>query len=400
MLYKNDFPVFNHHKNLYYLDHAATSHKPQVVIDGMKQFYETVNGSPHRGAHDLSIQATEIYDQARSVVNDFINGEDPKSVVFTKNATEALNLISYSYLENIIEAGDEIVLSITNHHSNVLPYQRLVRKRGAKLVYLYSDDQGLIPKSELDKINIKTKVVALPLISNGIGVRHRVKDIFTRATSVGAVKILDAAQAVGHEPVDVQVLEPDLMVFSGHKMYGPQGIGVLYGRGEILNQFHPFLMGGDMIEYVTEQESTYAPVPERLEAGTQNVAGVYGLTLAIKYIQEIGINRIEAHEKAILQKAYDALSALDYVEVYGPQSIEDRGGLITFNVKDVHPHDVSSILNSHHVAIRGGHHCCQPLMKYMNLPSTCRVSFGIYSDQEDLDQLLVGLEEVRKIFHE
>lgn len=399
MLYKKDFPIFDHHKKLHYLDHAATSHKPYAVIEGMKAFYEEVNGSPHRGAHDLSISATEIYSRGRQRVKKFINAPEDGTLVFTKNTTEAINLLATSFLRKKLGPGDEILLSITNHHSNILPYQRLAKTTGAKLVYMYCDDKGIIPETELDKVNARTKVMAVPYISNGIGVRHDVKKMFAACDRVGAYKVLDGAQGVGHEALDVQALNADFLAFSGHKMYGPQGIGVLYGPMDLLDEFDPFLLGGDMIEYVTEQEATYADLPERLEAGTQNVAGVQGLMHSIDYIESIGIETIKAHEETCIKSAYKALKALDFVEVYGPEALKDRGGLITFNVKDVHPHDVASILNSRHVAIRGGHHCCQPLMSHMNLPSTCRVSFGIYTTEEDIDCLVEALKEVNRIFH-
>jgi len=399
MLYKKDFPIFDNYKELHYLDHAATSHKPASVIEGLKSFYENSNGSPHRGAHNLSIEATEIYQNARMKVKDFLNAETEKSIVFTKNTTEAINLLAMSFLEKELTSEDEILLSITNHHSNILPYQRLAKLTGAKLKYMYCDDQGLILDKELDKINEKTKVVAIPYISNGIGTRHNVDEIFKRADEVAAYKVLDAAQGVGHEVIDIQKLQADFLVFSGHKMYAPQGIGVLYGRLDLLEKFDPFLMGGDMIEYVTEEDSSYADVPERLEAGTQNVAAVKGLSLSIDYINSIGLENIQKHEIDCINKTYNALSALDFIDVYGPSDLTKRGGLITFNVKDVHPHDVSSILNNRHVAIRGGHHCCQPLMHHMKLPSTCRVSFGIYTTDEDIQELVEGLKEVNSIFH-
>jgi cysteine desulfurase/selenocysteine lyase len=400
MLYKDSFPIFKTHPKLHYLDHAATSHKPASVIEGIRDFYEQVAGSPHRGAYDLSTQATALYQEGRKKVADFIGSNKADTIVFTKNTTEAINMIARSFLKDYLRAGDEIVLSITNHHSNILPFQWLKNEVGALIQYLYCDSRGQIPQEALDTITEKTKVVAIPYISNGIGVKHDVEAIFKRADEVGAIKILDVAQGVGHEAIDINLLNPDFMVFSGHKMYGPQGIGVLYGKMKWLKVFKPFLLGGDMIEYVTEQDFTLAETPKFLEAGTQNVSGVIGLTKAIEFIEAIGIKNIEAYEKKLVKKAYELLKTLDFVEVYGPVDFNQRGGLITFNVKAIHPHDVTSLLNGHHVAIRGGHHCCQPLMTYMKTASTCRASFGIYNTQADLEVFIQGLKEVYKIFYE
>jgi len=397
MLYKEDFPIFKHHKNLVYLDNAATSQKPQMVIEGLKKYYEEENGSPHRGAHILSVASTTIYDKGRKTVQEFIGAEKTNEIVFTRNATEALNVIAYAYIDHHLKSGQNIVLSITNHHSNIIPFQRLCKKHHAELRYMYCDEAGHLLDGELNKIDENTLLVSLPMVSNGIGVIHDIKSVFDKADSVGALKLLDGAQSVGHMPVDVKALNTDLMVFSGHKMFAPQGIGVLYGRYDLLNSFEPFLSGGDMIEYVEEQETTYAALPERLEAGTQNVSGVLGLKLAIDYINSIGLDEIHKLEKEITSYAYKKLSSLDFVDVYGK---EKRGALVTFNVKDVHPHDVASILDNSGVAIRAGHHCCQPLMKYLKHPSTCRASFGLFNTKEDVDALVKALYEVKEVFYE
>lgn len=400
MSYKKDFPIFEAHENLVYLDNAATSQKPWLVIDALGDYYKTDNGSPHRGAHLLSIRSTQIYNAGRVQVKKFIQADDTKEIIFTRNATESLNLIAYGYIEKNLEAHQNIVLSITNHHSNILPFQRLCNKVGAELRYLYCDAEGKIPHSEFKKIDNNTLLVSVPLISNGIGVKHNIKAIFDIADGHGAIKLLDVAQAVGHENVSVKLLRPDMMVFSGHKMFAPQGIGVLYAKLEILEAFEPFLSGGDMIEYVEEQQCTYADLPERLEAGTQNVSGVLGLMKAIEYIDKIGISNIKSTEQSITSYAYQKLSELDYVEVYGPKDIKDRGALITFNVKEVHPHDVSSILDHYGIAIRAGHHCCQPLMHYMKTASTCRASFSLFNTKSDVDALIDALESVKAVFYE
>ena len=397
MLYKNDFPIFKHKPELVYLDNAATSQKPAHVINGMKDYYEQHNGSPHRGAHILSVESTDVYEKGRSKVKSFIGASRDEEIIFTRNATEALNLIAYGYMAHHLTSEHNIVLSITNHHSNIIPFQRLCQEKGAELRYMYCDESGKLLEEELSKIDDHTILVSLPMVSNGIGVIHDVKKVFSRADEVGAIKLLDAAQSVGHMDVDLKELNTDLLVFSGHKMFAPQGIGVLYGRFELLDTFEPFLTGGDMIEYVEEQSTTYAQLPNRLEAGTQNVSGVLGLTKAIEYIENIGLDRISRHEKVITNYAYEALKSLDFIEVYGT---EKRGALITFNVKEVHPHDVASILDNSGVAIRAGHHCCQPLMKYLNLTSTCRASFGLFNTREDVDQLISALHEVKDVFYE
>jgi cysteine desulfurase/selenocysteine lyase len=400
MSYKSDFPIFEHHKQLVYLDNAATSQKPKLVIDALANYYARENGSPHRGAHELSIKSTIIYDKGREAVKQFVGADDRREIIFTRNATESLNLIAYGYLDRHLASEHNIVLSITNHHSNILPFQRLCQKTGAELRYLYVDLQGRLLDGELDKIDDKTLLVSIPLISNGLGVKLEVSSIFKRAKEHGALRLLDAAQAVGHEHVNVQSLEADLMVFSGHKMFAPQGIGVLYGRFELLDQFDPFLSGGDMIEYVQEQTSTYADLPDRLEAGTQNVSGVLGLLKALEYIDSIGIDTIKSTEQGLTAYAYNQLRQLDYVQVYGPNDIRHRGALVTFNVKEVHPHDVASILDNAGVAIRAGHHCCQPLMHYMKTASTCRASFSLFNTKEDVDQLIKALETVKDVFYE
>lgn len=396
MLYKKDFPIFKRRPDLIYLDNAATSQKPEVVIDAVKNFYENYNGSPHRGAHQLSVDATRLYDESREKVRAFIHAERKEEIVFTKNATESLNLIAYGYVAKYLKAHHNIVLSITNHHSNIIPFQRLCQTVGAELRYLYCDDKGHIKEEELYKIDENTLLVSMPLISNGLGVKHDVHHVFEKASKVGAIKVLDIAQSVGHENINVTALGADLAVFSGHKMFAPQGIGVLYGRYDLLDTFDPFLTGGDMIEYVEEQQTTYADLPERLEAGTQNVPGVLGLKVAIEYIEKIGIDVIQAYEKSITDYAYESLKSLDYITVYGD---ENRGSLVTFNVHDVHPHDVASLLDFKGIAIRAGHHCCQPLMKYLNHPATCRVSMSIFNTKEDIDHLVKALESVKEVFH-
>lgn len=396
---RNDvFPIFKEHPSLVYLDHAATSQKPQSVIDAMSHFLTESNGSPHRGAHLLSVEATRIYDLGRKRVAAFLGARRPEEIVFTKNATEALNLIAYSYGLSTLKVGDEIIVAITSHHSNIVPWQMVSKKTGAVLKYLYIDSEGAFLEGELEKIGAKTKIVALPWVSNGLGCVHDVKSIIEIAHAHDAVVVVDAAQAVGHMTVDVSELEADFLVFSGHKMYGPTGIGVLYGKYALLDAMPPFLMGGDMIEYVEEQDTTFATVPERFEAGTQHVEGVVGLMAAMDFIEEIGIEQIRLKEQRMAKFAYKRLSEVPYITVLGPSELNERGSLVTFDVMGVHPHDLATLLDSKGIAIRAGHHCTQPMMKYLGYTATCRASFSIYNYVEEIDLLIDGIRYAREVF--
>lgn len=395
---RSDFPILNDTKTLNYLDNAATTHMPLHVQNALSNYTNQSHGSPHRGAHRLSIEATKAYDAARDRVRRFIGAESSAECIFTRNTTESLNLIAYGYLMHTIEPGDKIVTSITAHHSAVLPLQMVAKAKGAKLEFLYCDSSGHIPKSELSKIDQKTKYVLVPYVSNGIGTIHALEAIEKMTHKHGAVFAVDGAQAVGHIPIDVKALNIDLFVFSGHKIFAPQGIGVLYGKQDLLETFEPFLRGGDMIEYVEEQSSTFAPLPERLEAGTQNVYGAVGLHAALDYVDAIGLENIRSTEERLTGYAYSKLSDMEGISLYGPSLSSERGGLITFNVDGIHPHDVASILDHHGVAIRAGHHCCQPLMKHLNLSSTCRVSFAVYNTLEDINQFIDALTKAREVF--
>lgn len=395
---RTDFPVFKQDAELVYLDSAATTHKPQCVIDAVASQLAYENGSPHRGAHRASVNATRIYDSAKQTVAAFIGAASEKEIIFTKNATEALNLVAHSYGLSHVKRGQNIVLAITAHHSNLVPWQRVAKHVGAELRYLYIDQTGAFTVESLNAIDEQTALISCPIISNAYGMLHDVKDLVLRARSVGAVIVLDAAQAVGHSPIDVLELDCDFLAFSGHKLYAPQGIGVLYGKAELLETMTPYMSGGDMIEYVMEQETTYAGIPDRFEAGTQNVSGAAGLKAAIDYIEQIGLETIEAHEKALVSYGLKRLSALDFVKIIGPLDPRQRGALITFKVEGVHPHDVASLLDVKGIAIRAGHHCCQPLMQYLGEPATCRVSFSIYNDLSDVDALIDGLIYVREVF--
>ena len=398
MAYKQDFPIFKREPDLVYLDSAATSHKPQSVIDAIADQLAYHNGSPHRGAHKGSVSATQRYVSAKKKVAAFIQAPHENQIIFTKNATEALNFIAYSYGLNQVKAHQNIVVAITAHHSNLVPWQMVAQQTGAQLRYLYVNQNGDFTPESMAQIDAQTALVAFPIISNAYGIVHPVEALIAAAKAVGAVTVLDAAQAVGHMPVDVQGWDCDFLVFSGHKLFAPQGIGVLYGKLSALEALKPFLLGGDMIAYVTEQETQFADLPNRLEAGTQNVTGAVGLAAALDYISVIGLSQIQAHEQALMTYALKRLTALPWIRLIGPADSQRRGGLISFEVEDIHPHDVASLLDERGIAIRAGHHCCQPLMAYLNVPASCRISFSIYNDMKDVDALINGLKAIREVF--
>ncbi|MFC2342851.1 MAG: cysteine desulfurase [Negativicutes bacterium] len=402
--FRRDFPLLNQTMNgrpIVYLDNGATTQKPESMIQAMCGYYGGCNANPHRGAYALSIEATDIYENTRERVRRFINAPKAEEIIFTKNATEALNLVAYSYGRVKLGPGDEILLTIAEHHSNLVPWQEAAKATGAKLNYIYLEPDGnLSPKDIETKITPRTKVVAVTHVSNVLGLVNPVRDIADRAHNAGAVVVVDGAQSVAHMAVDVQALGADFFAFSGHKMLSPMGIGVLYGRRELLSAMPPFLTGGDMIEYVSEQETTFAELPAKFEAGTQNVGGAAGLTAAIDYLEKLGFDRIAAIEQELLDYALPQLKALPYVELYGCDTTRNnKTGIITFNVKDVHPHDVSTILDAEGVAVRGGHHCAQPLMTYLGQNATCRASFYFYNTKDDVDRWIAALKKVREVMH-
>lgn len=396
---KKDFPILEK-TNITYLDSGATTQKPKAVIEAVEEFYQKYNANPHRGAYTLSMEATEIYENTRTKIAKFINARYREEIIFTKNTTESLNLIAYSYGMENLKKDDEIVISIMEHHSNLVTWQKVAKKTGAKLKYLYIDKNYEIPDEEIEKnISDKTKIVSIAHISNVLGTMNKVKKIVEYAHKKGSIAIVDAAQSIPHMPIDMQAINTDFLVFSGHKMLAPLGIGVLYGKKEILNRMTPFLMGGDMIEYVHEQETTFAPLPNKFEAGTQNVEGVIGLGAAIDYIQEIGYENIQKHEKELMGYARQELSKLEYLDIYiTPNKENHAGGVISFNIKGVHPHDVASILDSEGVCVRSGNHCAQPLMRYLGIDSTCRASFYLYNTKEDVDKLVKALNKAYAMF--
>ena len=400
--YLQDFPILQTKMNgrpIVYLDNGATTQKPEAVIKAVADYCTYCNANPHRGAYELSVKATDIYETARVRTQQFIGAARPEEIVFTKNATEALNLVAYSYGRANIREGDEIVITVSEHHSNIVPWQFVAKARGATLKYIYlSEDGNLSAEDIAAQITAKTKIVAVTHVSNVLGLVNDVRTIADRAHAVGAVIAVDGSQSVPHIAVDVQAMDADFFAFSGHKMLSPMGIGVLYGKYDILDAMPPFLFGGDMIDYVGEQETTFAELPAKFEAGTQNVSGASGLIAAIDYLEKVGFDRIEMIERDLISYALPKLRELPFVELYGCDSTQgNKTGIITFNVKDVHPHDVASILDSYGVAIRAGHHCAQPLMRYLGQNATCRASFYLYNTHEDIDRFIEALKKVRGV---
>lgn len=398
MNFKDEFPILQERK-ISYLDSGATTQKPQCVIDAIESYYKECNANPHRGAYSLSIEATEKYESTREKIAKFINARNREEIIFSKNATESLNLIAYSYGLDNLKKDDEVVLSIMEHHSNLVPWQYVTKKTNSKLKFMYINKDYELSKEEIEsKITDKTKVVGITHVSNVLGTINNVKEIIKYAHKKGAVVIVDASQSIPHMKIDVQDLDADFLVFSGHKMFAPLGIGVLYGKKELLNKMTPFLMGGDMIEYVYEQNTTFAPLPNKFEAGTQNVEGVIGLGSAIDYIEKIGYKEIQNVEEAITKYAVNELPKLDFLELYITPHLENHSTVISFNIKGVHPHDVASILDSNGVCVRSGNHCAQPLLRYLGMDSTCRASFSIYNTKEDVDNLVEALKKAYKMF--
>ena len=395
---KKDFPLLEN-ENITYLDSGATTQKPIQVIKAVEEFYQKYNANPHRGAYSLSVEATEQYENTRTKIAKFINARHREEIIFSKNATESLNLIAYSYGTDNLKKDDEVVISIMEHHSNLVPWQKVTKKTGSKLNYMYINDEFELTDEEIeDKITDKTKIVGITHVSNVLGTINNVKKIIKYAHKKGAIVIVDASQSIPHMKIDVQDLDADFLVFSGHKMLAPLGIGVLYGKKEILNKMSPFLMGGDMIEYVYEQDTTFAPLPNKFEAGTQNVEGVIGLGSAIDYIENLGYDKIQKIEKEVLSYAREELSKLDFLDLYITPNENNHSSVISFNIKGIHPHDVASILDSEGVCVRSGNHCAQPLMRFLGIDSTCRASFYIYNTKEDVDKLVSALNKAYDMF--
>lgn len=394
--YREDFKFFSEYPDLIYFDNAATTQKPNVVLERMIRYYESENANPLRGVYDLSVKATDAYENARARTADFIGAESASEIIFTRNASESLNLIAKSYGETFLKEGDEIVLTVIEHHSNLLPWQEVGKKTGAKLVFLESDKTGFISDEEIKaKITEKTKLVSLAHISNVLGRKNPVEKVIKAAHDVGAVAVIDGAQAVPHTKVNVRELDADFYVFSGHKMLAPMGIGVVYGKKKLLNKMPPFLTGGEMIEYVELDSATYAEVPHKFEAGTVNVGGAVGLHAAMDYLENIGFDYIEETELRLTKRLFEGMKALPYINIAGSEGAKEHNGIITFTIDDVHPHDSASILNNAKICVRAGHHCAQPLMKFLGFNSTLRASLYFYNTEEEVDRFLDSLTKVR-----
>ncbi|MCU6714549.1 SufS family cysteine desulfurase [Megasphaera butyrica] len=396
---RNDFPILTKRHNghqLVYLDNAATTQKPRQVIQAVVDFLENHNGNPHRGAHILSVEASEAYDQAREAVRRFINARSGEEVIFVRNATEGMNLIARSYGETHLQKGDKIVIPISEHHANLVTWQRVCRVTGAELVYMYLDETGHFTEDDLAKIDRSAKIVAFAGVSNVLGMKVPAEKIIERAHAVGAVVVYDGAQAVPHMKVDVQALDCDFMVFSGHKMLGSAGTGVVYGKKELLNDMEPFLLGGDMIEYVQEQTTTFNVLPFKFEAGTENVEGAVALHAAIEYLERLGWEAIEEHEHALVVRALEGMKKIPHIRIIGSTDPEEKTGVIAFMIDGVHPHDAATILDSYGIAIRSGHHCAQPFGAHIGAEASNRISFYIYNTIEEVDYFLETLPLVRR----
>lgn len=397
MQYRKDFPILQKEDYIYF-DNAATTQRPNQVVEAIKNFYENSNANPLRGLYDWSVAATEEYENSREAVSKFIGAERSEEIIFTRNTTESLNLIAYSYGNDNISEGDEIVITVMEHHSNILPWQKIAREKGAKLIYMEPTEDGTITEQEYkSKITDKAKIVSIGHVSNVMGVTNPVKEIADFAHSKGAIVVVDGAQSTPHMSVDVKALGADFFAFSGHKLLGPMGIGVLYGRYELLEKMSPFLTGGEMIEYVTRTDATWAEIPHKFEAGTVNAAGAVGLRAAIEYIQNIGMDKISEHEKELTRQLMDGMKKMPYIKVYGSEDPNKHCGIVTFTMDGVHPHDISSVLNEDHVCVRAGHHCAQPLMQFIGAGSTARASLYFYNTEEEVERFLQKLSNVRKV---
>ena len=395
---RSDFEIITKN-NFAYLDTGATSQRPKQVVDAEANFYKKHNANPYRGNYSLSINATQMFNEARHKIAKLINAKFDEEIIFTKNTTESLNLFMQSYALQNLNKNNEIVLSIMEHHSMIVPMQHASKKTAAKLKYIYLNNDFQLEKAEIDKkITKNTKIVGISTVSNVLGTINDVEYIIKKAHSVGAVVVVDLSQSIAHIPFDVQKTDADFVVFSGHKMFGPMGVGVLYGKKQLLEKMPPFLLGGDMIEYVYEQETTFADLPNKFEAGTQNAAGVVALGVAVDYINKIGYKKIQKIENELTQYCLKELKKLKFLDIYCTNDAEKHSGVISFNVKGIHPHDVSTILDKHNVFVRAGNHCAQPLLRYLGLDSTCRVSLSIYNNKQDIDRLIAALKDVYELF--
>ena len=394
--YRSDFPLIVN-SSIAYLDNAATAQRPQCVIDAESDFYLRHNANPMRGLYELSIEATDIYENARETVRKFIGAASTEEVVFTRNTTESLNLVAYSYGLTHVKAGDEVLVSIMEHHSDLLPWQMVCRQTGAKLRFIDCEPDGSVDLNKVDElITDKTKIVAMTQVSNVLGRQYPVREVAKLAHAKGAVIVVDGAQSTPHMPVNVQELGADFFAFSGHKVFGPMGIGVLYGRRDLLDAMPPFLSGGEMIESVTRESAVYAELPHKFEAGTVNAAGAAGLKAALDYVSSIGFDELMRREHALTERAFNAVRNIPHVQVLGSDKAEEHTGIVTFVVDGVHPHDISEILSSDGIAVRAGHHCAQPLLKHLGHLSTTRASLAFYNTEDEVDRFVASLSTIRE----
>ena len=399
---RQDFPILSRKVNgvpLVYLDNAATSQKPESVIRSLVDYYEGYNSNVHRGVHTLSMEATDAMEEARAKVASFINAESPNCIIWTRGATEALNLVARSWAMEHVRPGDEIVTTAMEHHSNLVPWQQVARERGAELRFLPVAEDGTLDLSEVDSIiGPRTRLVTVVHMSNSLGTINPVKELGARTRAVGAAFLVDGAQSVPHMPVDVQDIDCDFLAFSGHKMLGPTGIGALYARREVLERMEPFLVGGEMVLQVTYEDATWNDLPMRFEAGTPNVADAIGLGAAIDYLQALGMEQVREHEAQITQYALDAFRQLEDVDVFGPPDPAKRGGVIPFHTSEVHAHDFGTVLDKRGIAVRTGHHCTMPLMGTLGVDATARASFYVYNTEEEVDMLVDAVREAMRYF--
>lgn len=397
---KAEFPILNQEINghpLVYLDNAATSQKPRVVIEALRKYYEWDNANVHRGVHTLGSRATDAYEGAREKVARFLNAASTREIVFTRGTTASLNLVASGYARTMLREGDEIVISPAEHHSNLIPWQQAAKATGATLKYLPLQSDGTIRLSDVEEtVTERTKIVALAYVSNVLGTVHPIAEIAAIAHRKGAILVVDGAQSAPHMKVDVRALDVDFYAFSGHKMCGPTGIGVLYGKAQLLERMEPVEFGGEMIDFVELYDSSWKDLPWKFEGGTPIIAGAVGLGAAIDFLEQVGLDHIDAHVKKLSRYAMERLSAIDGLTVYGPR--QDRAGLVTFNLGDVHAHDVATVLDTEGIAIRAGHHCCQPLMRWLKVSATARASFYLYNTEQDVDRLADALVKTKEFF--
>ena len=394
--YRNDFPLLMQNK-IIYIDNAATSQRPQCVIDAEGDFYKNYNANPLRGLYSLSVEATEVYENAREAVQKFIGAEKSNEIIFTRNTTESLNLVAYSYGLSNVKKGDEIVVSIMEHHSDLLPWQMVAKTCGAELKFIECAKDGSIDLEKVKElITSRTKIVAMTQVSNVLGREYPVKEIAKLAHEKGAVMVVDGAQSTPHMRVDVTDLDADFFAFSGHKLLAPMGIGVLYGKEELLEKMPPFLSGGEMIESVTREGAVFAEAPHKFEAGTVNAAGAAGLKAAIDYIEKVGFDYIGEREIALTSRAIEKMKKIPHVNIIGSENADEHTGIVTFTIDNVHPHDISEILAADGIAVRAGHHCAQSLLTHLGLNSTARASFAFYNTEDEVDKFTDSVATIRE----